>query len=163
MGNSAVPSRLMPSRMARIFSPSVQAPMPVSRSLLILLAATRPGRPSSAGMTLPWPRPPSSTGPPKREKSRREWQPSQSARVNRYLPRAIRSGVMRTSIEEGFARAGFKTWKYAVSPAAAVTPTSPARIAVRRITFVNIWLFLQQAVSNCPRTATRIWRLEKLK
>ena len=30
IGKSIVPSRLMPSRMARIFSPSVQSPMPVS-------------------------------------------------------------------------------------------------------------------------------------
>jgi len=46
IGNSASPSRPMPSRMALRISPSVHAPMPVSTSGVMLRIHSRPGKPA---------------------------------------------------------------------------------------------------------------------
>jgi len=54
------------------------------------------------------PRPLSTTGPLNREKSRWEWQPSQSARLYRYFPRASLAGVIATFISDGGAVAGLR-------------------------------------------------------
>lgn len=80
---------------------------------VILGGATRPGRPISAGKTDPTPLRPATTGPSKREKSRCEWRPSQSARLKRYLARARRSGVAATWILAGGAMAGRRAYREA--------------------------------------------------
>jgi len=54
MGNSARPSRPIPSRIARIFSPSLQPPIPVSRSGVMFPATLSPAGPAPPGTRTPW-------------------------------------------------------------------------------------------------------------
>ena len=79
----------------------------------VMFAATIiPGMPNSDGNTNPLPRPASTTGRPKRDSSCSEWHPSQSiTRSKRYFPRAIRSGVISTRIDDGAAMAGLRKYK----------------------------------------------------
>src|ERR1039458_7111486 len=125
--------------MARIFSPSVQVPIPVSGSGVILGATTCPGNPfKMSESTVPRPRPDSTSGPPTRLKPRCEWQPPQFATlVNTYFPRAIRSGAIDTLIDEAGAMAGLRRNSQAM-PAPPRTTTASNRLPRMSSIFFHI-------------------------
>ena len=132
--------------------------MPVSTSVVILRDAMRPGSPISFGNSTPCAALDSITGPSKREKSRPEWQPSQSESVKMYLPRAIRSGVIATLMFER--RRDGRLADHHVARARDADTDDAAEHQAQRSSdrfFIRFALILINASGGAGEWLTRLW------
>ena len=121
--------RSTPSRMARRISPSVQPPIPVASSGVMLGAQMKPGNPSSRVKQCPPAPSGPALGPPHRLQSRRVWQSKQLRTwTAKYLPRRKRSVVPSMVSADAGRRAGLAVRTHTAA-AASATPSAAAVIA----------------------------------